>query len=540
MIASSSVNSRTVNASNAGMLGHACKHKKPLSAAKACISEILPSKFKPKLAASNAPAQDKKGLLLPHEKAQSCENLRSSTAAFDSKKTFMVDVGESLENLLMKSKKEYVTKSGSTMSLQEYGSSPRKCCLLTSSKRNGMEFTMLYRNMHQINRSGIQLGTISTCSVRDIASQFENEHRDRNEHSPSRENSEQIPKNTVSSRITAFEQLIQRSRSMPSLDFSSSVRSKSPTSPRSKSCLGSAYSAESLLDLPKSKPNQEEKDVASLADNSSHSCSNMEDVTSDLSDAVPIDTLSACTDETDLLSNASNDSGGSSISNTNGPQKYKLNKCKGVCPASYTRFTTIRRHEQQQAAKNPDSKLDAHVLPRNVYLMSPLPFRLKKPLHHHSRKTPSPDCAGVPLLHGFENQNNSIQSRGRLKPPAPKRQSSYDIVERLTHFPDMESSRDSSIVQADISDSFNNGNLVSYALYHSLDTNNNPQSDLATYLGGGFLCTLPVLLHLFMIVMAAIKSCSAMRGQLKHVLFACLFCVFILIFAPPFPNRLRP
>ncbi|XP_065263594.1 sorbin and SH3 domain-containing protein 1-like [Emys orbicularis] len=446
MIAPSSVNSRTFNASHTSMLGHACKHKKPLSAAKACITEILPSKFKPRLAAPAALVQDTKGILLPHEKAQSCENLRSSSALFDNKKVFLVN-GESVENLLMRSKQEYVTKSSSTMSLQEYSTSSRKGYL---PRKSGMEFTMLYKNMHQINRSRIHLGTISSCSVRDIASQFENELRDRSEQSPGRENSEQIPKDTVSSRITAFEQLIQRSRSMPALDFSSG-QSKSPTSPQSKSCLSSAYSAESLLESP--KPNQEEKDAASMADNSSHSCSNVEDLASDLSDIFPMDTLSACTDETDLQSNASNDSGGS-LSHANGPRKYKLNKCKGACPASYTRFTTIRRHEQQQASKNPSSKGDAqgdrHALPRNVYLMSPLPFRLKKPFQHSPRKTPPPDCLGVPLVYSTENQNNAAQPRGcqaekshhslhkrccEDRPLAPRRLSSFDIVERLSHFP---------------------------------------------------------------------------------------------------------
>ena len=217
MTAPSSVNSRTFNANHTGMLGHACKHKKPLSAAKACITEILPSKFKPKLAAPAALGQDKKGILLSHEKAQSCENLRSSIALFDNKKSFMVDVGESIENMLMKSKQEYAIKSGSTMSLQEYGTNSRRGYLFPASRKSGMEFTMLYKDMHQINRSRIQLGTVSSCSVRDIASQFENEAKDRMEHSLSREDSEQIPKDTVSSRISAFEQLIQRSRSMPSL-----------------------------------------------------------------------------------------------------------------------------------------------------------------------------------------------------------------------------------------------------------------------------------------------------------------------------------
>ncbi|NXK46660.1 SRBS1 protein, partial [Chauna torquata] len=493
MTAPSSVNSRTFNASHTGMLGHACKHKKPLSAAKACITEILPSKFKPKLAAPAALVQDKKGILLSHEKAQSCENLRSSIALFDNKKAFIVDIGESIEDMLMKSKQEYAIKSGSTMSLQEYGTNSRKGYLFPASRKSGMEFTMLYKDMHQINRSRIHLGTISSCSVRDIASQFENEAKDRMEHSLTREDSEQIPKHTVSSRISAFEQLIQRSRSMPALDFSTG-QSKFTTSLQSKTCLSSAYSAEFLLDLPKT--HREEKDAASLVDKSSRSCSNVEDTVSDVSDAVPMDTLSACTDEIDLLSNASNDSGSSS-SNLSGPQKHKINRCKGTCPASYTRFTTIRRHEQQQASRNPDSKGDVygdrHTLPRNVYLMSPLPFRLKKPFQHKSSRTPPPDCPETPAMPSPESPDDPIQLQGnigdkshysqhelcsRSRPLAPKRLSSFDIVERLSYFPIMGSSQDSSMGRSDTPDSLHNGNPVPYALYHSLDTNNNPQSEL--------------------------------------------------------------
>ncbi|XP_061315375.1 sorbin and SH3 domain-containing protein 1 isoform X5 [Pezoporus flaviventris] len=497
MTAPSSVNSRTFNASHTGMLGHACKHKKPLSAAKACITEILPSKFKPRLAAPAVLVQDKKGVLLPHEKAQSCENLRSSITLFDNKKAFMVDIEESIENMLMKSKEEYAIKSGSTMSLQEYGTNSRKGYLFPASKKSGMEFTMLYKDMHQINRSRIHLSTVSSCSVRDIACQFENEAKDRMDHSLSREDSEQIPKHTVSSRISAFEQLIQRSRSMPSLDFSTG-QNKLTTSLQSKTCLSSAYSAEFLQDLPKA--HQEEKDATSLADKSSHSCSNMEDTASDVSDAIPMDTLSACTDEIDLLSNASNDSGGSS--NLNGPQKHKINRCKGTCPASYTRFTTIRRHEQQQASRSPDSKGDVygdkHMLPRNVYLMSPLPFRLKKPFQHKSRRTPPLDCLGSLAVPSPENPGDPIQLQGgigdkshhfqhqlcstRSRPLAPMRLSSYDIVERLSYFPTNGSSQDSFMGRADTPDSLNM-NPVPYALCHSLDTNNNPQSDLGTYLG---------------------------------------------------------
>lgn len=524
MIPLSSVNSRTLNSSNTGTLGHPCKHKKPLSAAKVCIAEILPSKFKPKLAAPPISGHDKKDLLLlPHEKTQSCENLRSSFTFFDSKKAFVVDVGESFENLLMKSKQEFAARSSSTQSLQEYGSSSFRKRYMPGSRKNGTEFSVLYKNMHHINRSGMHLGAVSSCSVRDIASQFENEQKDRREPNLSRGNLEHIPKHTVSSRITAFELLIQRSRSMPALNFSNS-RSKSPAlSISNSSCLGSAYSAEYLLDFTKMHP--DEKEFANLADTSSRSCSNTEDVTSEFSDVAPMDTLSACTDETDILSNASNDSGGGG-SIANWPQRYKVNKCKGTCPASYTRFTTIRRHEQQQSAQEVQS--DRPQLPRNVYLMSPLPFRLKKPLQHNARKIPPLQRAGDLLTSTSESQSDLFQSRGSLtdrdhpvlpglwaqeKPVTPKRFSSYDIVERLSQFPDLETCRSSSVSLMDIPDACNNGKVIPYALYHSLDTNNNPQRELKMYLGGG----------LFVYFTSVISSVSHLAFLLSLVLSFSLF-----------------
>ncbi|KAJ6661747.1 hypothetical protein lerEdw1_013269 [Lerista edwardsae] len=445
MIAPSSVNSRTLNPSNARTLSHPSKHKKPLSPAKVCIAEILPSKFKPKLAAPPSSGQDEKSVLLPHEKTQSCENLRSSFAFFDSKKPFAAETGVSFENLLMKSKQAFAAKSCSTQSLQGYGSSGFRKGHMFSSRKNGMEFSMLYKNMHQIDRSGIHLGAFSSCSVKDIASQFENELKDRREPNPSRENLEQIPKHTVSSRITAFELLIQRSLSMPALNFAS-TQVKSPA----LSCLGSACSEDYLLNFP--KPDLNEKDLGNLAETSSHSCSNTEDVTSEFSDTAPVDTLSACTDETDFLSNVSNDSGDGG-GRVNGPQRLKINQCKGSCPASYTRFTTIRRHEQQQSAQGGDAHSHRPLLPRNVYLMSPLPFRLKKPMPQSSRRTSPLQHPGDQLASSCESQNNPTPWRGSLvkresplfhdlrvqeKPPAPQRLSSCGIVKKLNHFPALE------------------------------------------------------------------------------------------------------
>lgn len=502
MIAPSSVNSRTLNPSNVHTLSHPSKHKKPLSPAKVCIAEILPSKFKPKLAAPPSSGQDEKSVLLPHEKTQSCENLRSSFAFFDSKKPFAAETGESFENLLMKSKQGFAAKSCSTQSLQGYGSSGFRKGHMFSSRKNGMEFSMLYKNMHQIDRSGIQLGSFSSCSVKDIASQFENELKDQREPNPNRENLEQIPKHTVSSRVTAFELLIQRSLSMPTLTFSG-TQVKSPA----LSCLGSACSEDYLLTFP--KPDLKEKGVANLAETSSPSCSNTEDMASEFSDTAPVDTLSACTDETDFLSNVSNDSGDGG-SRVNGPQRLKTNQCKGSCPASYTRFTTIRRHEQQQSAQGGDAHSHRPLLPRNVYLMSPLPFRLKKPVLQSSRKTSSLQHPGDQLPSSCGSHNIPTPLRGSLlvkresilfhdlciqeKPPAPQRLSSCGIVKRLNYFPDLEPCQNSSVSLMDIPEVFSNGN-VPYAVYHSLDTNNNPQRELGTYLGGGFFVSFSSIPH---------------------------------------------
>ena len=55
--------------------------------------------------------------------------------------------------------------------------------------------------------------------------------------------------------------------------------------------------------------------------------------------------ISACSDELDRCSNVSSDSREGSSGSVHGDfPKHRLNKCKGTCPASYTRFTTIRRH----------------------------------------------------------------------------------------------------------------------------------------------------------------------------------------------------
>uniref|UniRef100_A0A4X1UNL3 Sorbin and SH3 domain containing 1 n=1 Tax=Sus scrofa TaxID=9823 RepID=A0A4X1UNL3_PIG len=479
IISSSSVHSRAGHTSS--VLGPGCKHKKPLSAAKACISEILPSKFKPRLSAPSALLQDQKSILLPSEKAQSYENLCVSVSLGDSKRGLPLQVGGSVENLLMRSRRDYDGKLGSTMSLQEYSTGARRPCPL--SRRAGSQFTVLYRDMHHINRAGLSLGSVSSSSVRDLASHFERSGLalSRGELGPSQEGSENIPKHTVSSRITAFEQLIQRSRSMPSLDLSGRL-SKSFTPALARGGLTSARSAESLLESTKLRPREVVEGLSPEGLYASPICSRMADPTLGFG-LVPSEPLSTCSDELDRCSNISSDSREGSSSSVHGDfPKHRLNKCKGTCPASYTRFTTIRRHEQQQTCRRPDWRPDPRgdkaTLLRNIYLMSPLPFRLKKPLQHPPRQPCSGDFSGQKAEP--PSQPHLDEPPSGEKPSVPKRLSSRHTMARLSRTSEAPQERPSAPEVCPRA--FSNGNSMSYP-DHGLDRNNNPQSELGTSLG---------------------------------------------------------
>ncbi|XP_068817341.1 sorbin and SH3 domain-containing protein 1 [Capricornis sumatraensis] len=480
MISSSSAHSRVVHSSSA--LGPGCKHKKPLSAAKACISEILPSKFKPRLSAPSALLQDRKSILLPSEKAQSCENLCVSGSLNDSRRGLPLPVGGSVENLLMRSRRDYDSRSSSTLSLQEFGAAARRPCPL--SRKAGPQFTMLYRDMHHINRAGLFLGSGSASSVRDLASHFERSGLAlaRGELGPSQEGSEHIPKHTVSSRITAFEQLIQRSRSMPSLDLSGRL-SKSPTPVLARSGLMSARSAESLLESTKLRP----REVDGLSSGSiiyaSPTCRRMADSALGFRGLVPSEPLSACSDELDRCSNVSSDSREGSSGSVHGDfPKHRLNKCKGTCPASYTRFTTIRRHEQQQASRRPDWRPDPRgdkgTLLRNIYLMSPLPFRLKKPLQHPLRQPGPGDFSGQKPEPPSQPHRDEPPCEGR--PSVPKRLSSRLTMARLSRISEPPQERPATPELCPRA--FSNGNSVPYS-DQGLDKNNNPRGELGAPLG---------------------------------------------------------
>ncbi|KAM4033027.1 sorbin and SH3 domain-containing protein 1 isoform 1-T1 [Anomaloglossus baeobatrachus] len=467
----SSLNKRTFRGSNS--LGNLYKQKSSLSAAKACIGEILPSRFKP-IAAVQEPHRHKQSSSLPQQKAQSCENLLDPLASFENKQTSRMLAERSMDNMLGKSYKDYKVKSGSAMSLQEYTMNSTKCSFMSNLKSGGTEFNIMYKDMHHINRSSLQ-NAMSCSNVRDITNHFEKEGKHGAFLKYGIEGSEHVPKHTVSSRVTAFEQLIQRSRSMPSLDLSNGP-SVSPTPSQSRAGITAACSVESLLESPMTKT--EDTNMQLPLHKTSTPSSNVEEMSSDLSDIALVDTLSVCTDETDHLSNTSNDSCNSTIKPS---QKYKLNTCKSSCPASYTRFTTIRRHEQKMAKNSKvPAQSDRQLIQRNIYLISPLPFKLKKPLQDSpikSSNTSEKNCDVTEPSKESHTDHLLKPSRVEEKPGLPTRQSSFDIVERLNCLNVNNFDHDNANLEHGCVDSLNNGDIVSFPLCYDLDSNNNQPSD---------------------------------------------------------------
>ncbi|XP_075697589.1 sorbin and SH3 domain-containing protein 1 isoform X4 [Rhinoderma darwinii] len=470
----SSLNKRTCSGSN--LLGSFYKQKSSLSAAKACIGEILPSRFKP-TAAVQDPYRHKQGASLSQQKAQSCENLLEPLTSFENKQSCIMQAGGSVDNMWGKSFKDYKVKSGSAMSLQEYSMNSENYSFTSNFRSGGTEFNMMYRDMHHINRSSLQ-NALSCSNVRDIANHFEKEGKHGALLKFGIGGSDHVPKHTVSSRVTAFEQLIQRSRSMPSLDISNG-QSVSPTPSQSRTGVVTTCSSDSLLESPMKK--NEDTNMQLPLHKTSTPSSNAEEMSSDLSDIAIVDTLSMCTDETDHLSNTSNDSGNNTIKPS---QKYKMNTCKSACPASYTRFTTIRRHEQKMA-KNSNSKSNAHSdrqnIQRNIYLISPLPFKLKKPLQDSPIKASDilkKDCDIIePSKESHVDHLLKTSEDVEEKPCLPTRQSSFDIVERLSCLNINNYDHDNANLEHDCVDSLNNGDIVSFPLCYDLDSNNNQPSE---------------------------------------------------------------
>ncbi|KAM3863358.1 sorbin and SH3 domain-containing protein 1 [Diretmus argenteus] len=441
----SSVNSRSVLASNA--IGNQCKSKKPLSAAKACIPQILPSKFKPKLLPPSGDSQESKTRPVRHPKAHSCEDLYTGPCSTDCTGAEERESGQHSDSHL-----NWGTECDDGLR----NVSP-------AIRRSTSEFSSLYRTMHHIQRPS-SVGSSPHGSVRSLASLFEKARVNGGERSEADEGGN-IPRDAVSSRVSKFEMIIQQSSSAPtrssSLPTLHSSPGHSPGHSPAHFYMASAVSAESLL---VADPTQ--TDACSLVeaegktageDASSSGNETVEEVaSSEFRRTVRTESPAGAEPEVEQSFSentrkenhpAVSESQSPSASVTPSPPQHNHNhhhrlhhlnhhlhlkpsKCKGSCPASYTRFTTILRHERQQATAQQE-KLPPQekktTLPGNLFLMGPAPFRLRKSLQsQQGRRT----LSATRVTMG--NQRPSSVSP-ELRPLIPQRLSSLEVLERLSN-----------------------------------------------------------------------------------------------------------
>ncbi|XP_042358362.1 sorbin and SH3 domain-containing protein 1 isoform X3 [Plectropomus leopardus] len=440
----SSVNSRSVLASNA--IGNQCKSMKPLSAAKACIPQILPSKFKPKLLPPSGDSQESRTKAVRHPKAHSCEDLYTGPC----------DTEESENG----HHSDFKSSCGTECVDGLRNVSP-------AIRRSASEFSSLYRTMHHIQRPS-SAGCSPNGSVRSLASLFEKSKGDGGERSEA-DDGGNIPRDAVSSRVSEFEMIIQRTSSAPSRSSSlptlHSSHSHSPNHSPAHLYMASAVSAESLL-----VADATQIDACSPAEAEGKSCEEealspgsvtVEEAASSSDDRHSVRAESPSNTETEIeqifskrspeliRQNISGSKSPSALLTASPPQHNHLlhhhhhhhlhhlnhqlllkpSKCKGSCPASYTRFTTILRHERQQATtqqeRPPQEK--KNTLPGNFFLMGPAPFRLRKNLQsHQTRRT----LLATKVTTGTQRP---CTLSPEPRPLIPQRLSSLEVLERLSN-----------------------------------------------------------------------------------------------------------
>ncbi|XP_076830435.1 sorbin and SH3 domain-containing protein 1 isoform X5 [Brachyhypopomus gauderio] len=422
----SSVNSRSVLASNA--LGTQNKTKKSLSAAKACIPQILPSKFKPKLSAATHEAREGKPEATGRPAERSCEHLHQEPPASASHEAADED-------------RDVATESGA----DRLNTSPLRNGPANDGVKSTSEFSSLYRTMHHIHRPG-SLGSSPHASVRSLTSLFERPGDDAAVDRPGL-----VPRDAVTFRVMEFERIIRRSSVAPTRSASMPTLSSGPSSSQSPTpgaCfLQSALSAESLAipgpvrvdDCPLVPAVDQDSQEPQLSGATAAGCSpslKQNHTSQTHSEPLPhpkdqAEQPNSCVQNTTTDNTICN----SSIPCTPTSEDHhhhhppdhlpfqqlhlKPSKCKGSCPASYTRFTTIRRHERQQGvASLPERR---STPPTNLLLMGPAPFSLRKPLHARQAKRTAPATAAV-----------AGESPGP-KPIIPQRLSSLEVLERLSN-----------------------------------------------------------------------------------------------------------
>ncbi|XP_065803154.1 sorbin and SH3 domain-containing protein 2 isoform X4 [Muntiacus reevesi] len=262
-------------------------------------------------------------------------------------------------------------------------------------------FLKMYKKMHRINRKDLMNSEV-ICSVKSRIMQYEKEQQHKGLlHGWSQSSTEEVPRDMVPTRISEFEKLIQKSKSMPNLG--DEMLSPVTLEPQQNGlCPQRRFSIESLLEEENQgrHPSQVPRSYKSTALVPIHievtsddqprthvefSDSDQDGVVSDHSDYIHVEGSSFCSEsDFDHFSFTSSESFyGSSHHHHHHHHhhhRHLISSCKGRCPASYTRFTTMLKHERakHENADEPRRQDMDPGLSKLAFLVSPVPFRRKK------------------------------------------------------------------------------------------------------------------------------------------------------------------
>ncbi|XP_049628286.1 sorbin and SH3 domain-containing protein 2 isoform X3 [Suncus etruscus] len=331
----------------------------------------------------------------PKIKSRSCDDLLNEDCdSFPDPKT----KSESMGSLLC----EEDSKEGDALSwaspyIQE-GRGNGRSRLRHRSAHDTPGFLKMYKKMHRINRKDLMNSEV-ICSVKSRIMQYEKEQHKGLLHGWSQSSTEEVPRDMVPTRISEFEKLIQKSKSMPNLgDEMLSPVTLEP--PPNGLCPQRRFSIESLLEEENQSrhPSQVQRshqsktlvpihiEVTSEEQPRTHvefSDSDQDGVVSDHSDYIHVEGSSFCSEsDFDHFSFTSSESfyGSSHHHHHHHHHRHLISSCKGRCPASYTRFTTMLKHERAKhdGAEEPRRKDLDPGLSKLAFLVSPVPFRRKK------------------------------------------------------------------------------------------------------------------------------------------------------------------
>ncbi|XP_055423353.1 sorbin and SH3 domain-containing protein 2 isoform X29 [Bubalus kerabau] len=334
----------------------------------------------------------------PKIKSRSCDDLLNDDCdSLPDPKT----KSESMGSLLCEEDpKESCPVTWASPYIQE-GRSNGRSRLRHRSAHDAPGFLKMYKKMHRINRKDLMNSEV-ICSVKSRIMQYEKEQQHKGLlHGWSQSSTEEVPRDMVPTRISEFEKLIQKSKSMPNLG--DEILSPVTLEPQENGlCPQRRFSIESLLEeenqgrhpsqIPRSYKSKAlvpiHIEVTSDDQPRTHvefSDSDQDGVVSDHSDYIHVEGSSFCSEsDFDHFSFTSSESFyGSSHHHHHHHHhhhRHLISSCKGRCPASYTRFTTMLKHERAKH-ENTDEPRRQEMDPglsKLAFLVSPVPFRRKK------------------------------------------------------------------------------------------------------------------------------------------------------------------